>query len=168
MREDTGTVDLGVTQDAELLLVRQFTPHLRGDAGDHRSGWDDRAAENERSPGDERSSADHGAGEDHGSHTYEASVFDRAAVDHGVVSDRDVLADDHRAAGIHMDRNVVLQIRAGANRDRGAVAAQHRVVPDAGLGPESNITDHARTGGEKRGLVDFGTQPGDGKNGCGI
>ena len=93
-----GAVDLGVAQDAGALIVGELAAHLARHARDERSRRDHRPLEHDRSPGDEASLADHGAGEDDAAHADQRPVADRAPVHDGVVTDRDVRADERRDA----------------------------------------------------------------------
>ncbi len=48
---------------------------------------------------------------------------------------------DDRVPGVDVHRHVVLQVAARTDRDRVAVGAQHRVVPDAGTGGQAHRAD---------------------------
>ena len=145
MTGGVGAVDLGVAEDAGALLVGELAAHLARHARDQRSRRDDRPLEHDRSPGDQASFADDGAREDDAAHADQRAVADRAAVHDGVVTDRDVLADDHRVPGIHVHRDVVLDVAAGPQDDAVAVGPQHGVVPDAGAFGEGDGADDAGT-----------------------
>src|SRR5690349_6092549 len=67
-------------------------------------------------------------------HPDQALVVDRAAVDHGAMSDRHVVANRRRVRPIHhVDHNRVLDIGAPADTDAVYVAAHDGTHPDAAL-----------------------------------
>jgi len=43
-----------------------------------------------------------------------------------------------------MQRTVVLDVRAAADNDGGAVATHHSIVPDAGAFVDDDVTNHER------------------------
>ena len=90
-----------------------------------------------------------GAVEDDRPHADQAVVLDRAAVQDDPVADGHPLADGARHAGVGVDHRQVLDIGLVADRDPVGVAAQDGVVPDAGLGPEVDVAEHDRAGGDE-------------------
>jgi hypothetical protein len=90
-----------------------------------------------------------------------SSILEHGAVHHRHVADHAILADDRRAAvrlgagAFDMEDRSVLHVRARPDFDAVDVAAQHAVVPHAGLGPDGHVADDPRAGGDEGGIVDL-------------
>ena len=68
-----------------------------------------------------------------GAHADDHHVFNRAAMDRGVVADRHPVADDHRVeVALTVEHRAVLHVGAGAHADGVYVAAQNCVHPHRG------------------------------------
>lgn len=74
-------------------------------------------------------------------HANQAVIFYRAAVNHGIVADRDVLANGEGVARVHVSGDIVLDIGAFANDDGLIVSPQHRIEPDANVGVKCDVSD---------------------------
>ena len=82
---------------------------------------------------------------DHHAHADQAGIFHDAAVDGGVVADRDPVANDDGIAIAHaMQHGAVLHIGVGADADGMHIAADHGVHPDAGVLAEGDVADDLR------------------------
>ena len=75
-------------------------------------------------------------------HTNQAVIFHRAAVDHGIVADRDVLANGEGVAGVNVSGDIVLDVGAFPNDDGLIVSPQHRIEPDADVGVKCDVSDN--------------------------
>ena len=75
-------------------------------------------------------------------HADEAGIFDDAAVDGGIVADRDPVTNDDGIAIAHaMQHGAVLHIGVGADADGMHIAADDGVHPDAGVLAEGDVAD---------------------------
>lgn len=78
-------------------------------------------------------------------HADEAFIFDGAGVDHGKMSNGDVLSDvDPEIVG-KVENTPILDIGAFSNHDLFDVAADDTIWPDGGLGPKCDGPDDDRT-----------------------
>ena len=62
-------------------------------------------------------------------------------MDDGVVADGDVVAHGERVTGVAVERGVILNAGVPAHRDGGAVAAEHRAVPDGAARADGHVAD---------------------------
>ena len=68
---------------------------------------------------------------------------DALAVDDGVVTNHDIVADGQRAVSHDMNRRVVLDVRAAADADRLEIAAHDAAKPDARILANHDVASHA-------------------------
>src|SRR5439155_21958893 len=72
--------------------------------------------------------------QERGAHSDRAMGFDRTAVQHRAVTDRNVVPEDERTLISHdMANRAVLNIRVPADADHVHVTSNHTVVPNAGM-----------------------------------
>ena len=87
--------------------------------------------------------------EDQGLDADERSFADRAAVQHGLVSDADFGAQDERNARVGVQNGTVLNIRPGADGDHVVVAANDRIEPDRGFVLEDDAAHDSGVGSDE-------------------
>jgi len=87
----------------------------------------------------------------------EYPVVDGASVDHSIVADGNLIADDGRSVGIHhMDAGVILDIAALADTDVIHITADSHIEPYTGFVAQNHVPDDVGTGGDKIRRVDDG------------
>src|SRR5262249_37338943 len=80
--------------------------------------------------------------ENHRAHSDQNAVLDDAAMQNHVMPHNDIGSDDGRPGVVgHMDRGVVLNVRAVANPNEVHVATQHGVEPNARVGSEHDVAN---------------------------
>mmetsp|Transcript_41616 Transcript_41616/g.97794 ORF Transcript_41616/g.97794 Transcript_41616/m.97794 type:complete len:294 (-) Transcript_41616:1168-2049(-) len=127
-------------------LVRLEGPHrLGGAADDQRTIGELLALGDQRAGANDAVAADAGAVQDHRADADQRAVADGAAVQHDLVAHRHVLAQHQRKAVVGMQDRAILDVAAAADVQGRAVAAQHRVEPDAGVGLQGHAADHRST-----------------------
>src|SRR5258706_2925788 len=113
------------------LLGRELAHRLGGCADDERSVGKFLAFGDERTGADQAVAADLRAVEHDSLDADQRAVADRAAMQHHLVPDRDVLADVDREARVRMNDAAVLDVAAASEAHGLVVAAYHGALPDA-------------------------------------
>lgn len=101
-------------------------------------------------------------------HSDQAVIFYRAAVNHGVVADRDILADGERVAGVNVTRDIVLDVGAFPDDDGFIVSPQHRIEPDAHVGVKRDVSDNFGSRCEVATGINFGSAIGGNRENVGF
>jgi hypothetical protein len=91
------------------------------------------AFRDQRTGADQAVFADFCAVQDDGLYADQRTFANRAAVDHGLMADTDVVAYRQRKAGVGMQYDAFLQIAVAADRDVFVVAAHADLKPQAGI-----------------------------------
>jgi len=105
---------------------------------------------------DQASLADPRAVEHHGLDPDQRTVAHRAAVQHGLVADRHVLADLERVARIGVHHGAFLNIAVLADRDGLVVAAQRGAEPYRRIRGEPDPAHQGGRVGDERRRIDLG------------
>ena len=100
--------------------------------------------------------ADVGAIEDGAVHADQAFIADATGVDDGAVADGGPVADFAGVIVGEMDDGAVLNIGVMADLDEVDIAAEHGVVPHAGVGAERDIAHDNGGASEVRALTEGG------------
>ena len=66
-----------------------------------------------------------------------------------------LVPDNRRHSGRHMNRNVILDIRAATHANRRQVASQHGIVEHGGIIAHGNLAHEARPVGNKNTVPEF-------------
>ena len=93
--------------------------------------------------------------EHHRAHADQAPGRNRAAMDHGVMADRDIIPDADLGLAVYMHGAVVLDIAVLSDADGTLIGPQHGPIPDAGTLPDLNIPDHHGRGRNEHALGDL-------------
>ena len=105
----------GALGELRRLFGRERLHHLGGAAEDHRVVREFLALGDQRAGADDAVAADLRAVEHDGADADQRAVADGAAVQHALVADGDVLADDQRDALVGVQHRVVLHVAAAAD-----------------------------------------------------
>ena len=70
------------------------------------------------------------------------------------MADGDPVADDAGESRVGMDHRHVLDIGGSADPNRLRIAAEHRLVPDAGVDADLDVAQDDRAGGDEDGGID--------------
>src|SRR5450830_992822 len=148
-------VVLPVRLEALDLIRREVALVLRGVTGPERGRRDHRAGQDDRAGRDEGARADVGIVEDGRVHADERAPADRACMHDGVVAERDLLLEREGSPPARdVERAVVLHVRARADPDGTAVAADDRRVPDRHVVAEDDVSDDSRGLGDEDALAE--------------
>lgn len=101
-------------------------------------------------------------------HSDQAVIFYRAAVNHGVVADRDVLANGEGIASVDVTGDIVLDVGAFPNDDGLIVSTQHRIEPDADVGVKCDVSDNFGSRCEVATGINFGSAIGGNRENVGF
>jgi PIN domain nuclease of toxin-antitoxin system len=138
---------LRVFEDQGAVGIAELAAHLRGNAGPEGARRDDGVLGENCAGGDYRPLADVAIVQYRDAHTDEHRVLDTAAVDGGIVTDGDPVADlDTIEMALAVEDGAVLDVGVGSDADRVHIAAQDGVHPDRGVFAEGDVADHL--GGE--------------------
>jgi hypothetical protein len=137
---------IGILPDSRNFVVGESTgrlcrvAHVEPSAFEHFPGWDKRAG------CDDNVAGHHGLVEHGSMDAHEHAIVDGAAVDHGIVTDGDLVADNGGSVGVHhMDAGVVLHVASASDADVVHIAADGHVKPDAALLAKNHIADDVGT-----------------------
>ena len=123
LRRSHTHVFLDPVLDVGLLLRLQCAGDFAGHSEDERAARDNGRLGDESLGADDGVMTDDGAVEDGGAHADETFVLDRAGVDHGGVTDRDVAPDADRVLVGQVDDGAVLHVGGFADLDEVDVTA---------------------------------------------
>lgn len=113
---------------------------------------------NQGARADQAVAAYDGVVQDYGLHADQRPFVDGAAVQHGLMSDRNVIVYGQRAAGIDVQHAVFLDVAAAAYLDRSIIAADADVGPDTDPGLQRDIADNIGAFENKGIAIDAGRQ----------
>jgi hypothetical protein len=137
---------VGILPDARNFVVGEPTgrlrrvAHVEPSAFEHFAGWDKRAG------CDDNVAGHHGLVEHGSMDAHEHAIVDGAAVDHGIVTDGHLIADDGWAVGVHdVDAGVVLHVASASDADVIHIATYGHIKPDTALFAENHIADDVGT-----------------------
>lgn len=146
----------GIFSNAGDLVVGQAAglacriSHVEPAAFEGFPGWD------QRSGGDDHVAVHNGLVENGCVDSNEHPVVNSAPVNHGIVADGDLIADDGRSVGVHhMNAGIVLHVASVADANVVHVTADGDVEPDAGFGSKHHIADDIGARGDEIGGVDL-------------
>src|SRR5690606_37287572 len=148
LREMTGVghIVLAAHGDHRLVAIGDFLHHL-GRRAHHQGIVRDLHAFRHQSVGADNAIAAYlGAVQYHRVHADQGVVADGAAMQHDFVADRDVLADFHRHARIHVQHRVFLHIAVVADLDDIVIRADHHAKPDTGVFTQHHGPDQGGVG----------------------
>jgi hypothetical protein len=116
--------------------------HLGGAADDQRVVGEFLPLRHQRIGADDAEAADPRAVKHRRAHAEQRAVAHRAAMQDGMVADRDIRAHRQRDAGIGMQHRAFLDVGAGADHHRVVVAADDGAEPDADILAQGDAADH--------------------------
>ena len=96
--------------------------------------------------------------QDHTADSDQAAVADRAAMDHGVVANRYIVANSCGHAFVYVNYTSILDVASFSDFNFVVVPSKHRSVPDTGLRCNRHRTDHDRVVGNEDIVGDVGRQ----------
>ena len=144
--------------DEGKVVVGSGSADLAGESGDEGAGRDFGAFGDEGTSGDDAALADVCSVEDDGTHADEHVVFQRAAVDRGVVANRAAVADQDGMEVPHaVEDGAVLDIAAIADADGVDIATDDGVHPDGGMVAENHVAKYLGGGIDVTGGRDGGS-----------
>ena len=93
-----------------------------------------------------QSSADHDSVHQHGTHADQDAIVNRTAMQHDVVTDRDIVADNQGIRVVsHVEKREILDVGAPADPNEIDVATDHTVKPHAGFRFDDHVADDHRS-----------------------
>lgn len=141
---------------AGQILGGEFADYASRAADSQRVVWNHLAFSNQCPGADQAVLPDDRTVQDHSLDADQAAFADRAAVQHGLVADRDVGCNGERTAGIGMQYAGILHIAAGADCDGFIVTAQRGARPDAYFTAQRDGSDDGRAFVDKGCRVNVG------------
>ena len=148
-------VFLGPPFQAGAFFLGEFADDFGGGSEDEGAGRNLGAGRDEGLRADDGLFADNRAIQNDRAHTDEAFIADFAGVDDGAVAHGDPVTKDARKFIGEVQHGVVLHVGVVADDDAVDVAAQHRAVPDAGVGAERDIPYDRGGFGDERALAEL-------------
>src|SRR6202041_3515666 len=100
----------------------------------------------ERAGADQTAFADDGTVEHHGLYSDERPVAHRAAMHHGLMADRNLLADRQRKTRIGMQHRGILYVAVRTDADDLVIPPEGGAEPYRGVLSEDDFSDHRRVG----------------------
>jgi len=132
------------------LILRKLAHRPRRRADDQAPRLEPLAFGYQGARTDDALRANHSPVEDSRPHSDQRLILDRAAVEYGLVADRDPGADCQRRPGIGMADGSVLEIAFVAQDDRRVVGPDYCAEPDAYPGTQSNVANEVCRGSDPR------------------
>lgn len=146
----------GFANPREFLLGHR-TFDLGRRAQDETLGWDDRIFRDQCSGTNDRVFPDHRAVHDDGAHSDQHPVLNGAAVQHDIVTDSHVVANDEgMRVVVNMQHAEVLHVGSVSNADVIHIAADDGMEPGAAVFAHHDVADDDRGVFDKAGLRDGG------------
>jgi hypothetical protein len=126
-----------------------------GRRSDHeRPGGDFHPFEQESARSHHRPGADLDPVEQDRAHADQTLVLDDTAVQDDAVADGDAMADQAGDARVGVNHGEVLKVRPFANADPLGIAPDHRVIPDAGVHSDLDVSQNNGAGRDEGGWID--------------
>lgn len=130
-----------------------------GRRSDHeRPRGDLHSFEQESARSHHRSGADLDPVEQDRAHADQAFVLDHTAVQDHAVAHGDAISDQAGNARVGVNHGEVLQVRPFADADALGIAPDDRVIPDAGVGSDLDVSQNNGAGRDEGGWIDHGRQ----------
>jgi len=140
-----GNVMAGARKKALLLLLRQLAHYLGRAPEDHAPIRKFFAFSHQCTGTHQAAFSDAGTIQNNRTDTDQRAVANRAAMQHHLMSNRHVVADDERFSDICVQNARVLYVAACTYGDAFGIPAHHRTEPYAGIRADFNCADHFRT-----------------------